>query len=197
MAAPNSLTRDQYLDSLRQLSAAADSLAERFSMKQLTWQPPIPGKDGTETGWSMLECLDHIAVATQVYLDAMEPAIGNANRAGAPAGVFRAAGAPSAWFIGTLEPPPSKKVPAPGKIRPRPTLNPEGVLPQFQKAIDRVAMLVNSTAGKDLNAVRFRNPLVPLVRFTVSSGFVIIAAHARRHLWQAEQVAKHSGFPVN
>jgi hypothetical protein len=61
--------------------------------------------------------------------------------------------------------------------------------------MERIASLVTSSAGKDLNSVRFRNPLVPLVRFTVSSGFLIIAAHARRHMWQAEQVTHESDFP--
>jgi hypothetical protein len=125
----------------------------------------------------------------------MEPAIGDA-RSGAAAAVFRTAGFPSAKFTREMEPPSRTKMRAPGKIRPRPTLNPEGILPQFMKAMDRVSTLAGSTAGKDLNSVRFRNPLFPLVRFTVASGFLIIAAHGRRHLWQAEQVVKEPDFPV-
>jgi len=183
-----SLTREQYLDSIRQLSAAANDLAGRYNMTQLTWQP------AAGESWSIMECLDHLAISTGVYLDAMQPAIGDA-QSGAAAGIFRTAGLPSAKFTGDLEPPVRRKIPAPGKIRPRPTLNPEGILPEFLKAMDRVSSLVASTSSKDLNSVRFRNPLIPLLRFTVASGFLIIAAHGRRHLWQAEQVASEPDFP--
>jgi hypothetical protein len=189
MAEKNSLTREQYLESIRQLSAAANDLASRYSMNQLTWQP-----DGGER-WSILECLDHLAISTEGYLDAMGAAIGDARPGSGKAAVFHVAGLPSAWFTQSLEPPPRTKIRAPGKIRPRPTLNPEGILPQFQKAMDRVSALVASSSGKDLNSIRFRNPFIPLLRFTVASGFLIIAAHGRRHLWQAEQVAKEPDFP--
>jgi hypothetical protein len=188
MPAGISLTREQYLDSIRQLTAAANDLAARYNMNQLTWQPAAGER------WSIMECLDHLAIATGIYLDAMQPAIGDA-RAGAAAAIFRTAGLPSEKFTRDLEPPARRKIPAPGKIRPRPTLNPEGILPQFLKSMERVSALVASTSGKDLNAVRFRNPLIPLLRFTVSSGFLIIAAHGRRHIWQAEQVTQEPDFP--
>ena len=189
MGAPISVTREQYLDAIRQVRAAADDLASRLNMTQETWQP----KNGER--WSIVECLDHLAISTAVYLDAMEPAIMEA-RSGAPgATVFRTAGWPSTKMVRDLEPPPRMKFPAPGKIRPRPTLNPEGILPRFLSTMDRVSALVTSTANKDLNTVRFRNPLFPLLRFTVASGFLIIAAHARRHVWQAEQVTHEPDFP--
>jgi len=188
MAGQISVTREQYLDSIRQVSAAAADLAARLNMNQMTWQPAAGER------WSISECLDHLAISTGVYLDAMEQAIGDA-RPGASAAVFRTAGFPSSKFAQELEPPSRRKMRAPGKIRPRPTLNPEGILPQFLKTMDRVSALVASTSAKDLNSVRFRNPLLPLLRFTVASGFLIISAHGRRHLWQAEQVTQERDFP--
>lgn len=188
MAAQISLTRQQYLDSIRQLTASATELAARLNMNQLTWQP----KAGE--GWSVLECLDHLAVATEIYLDAMEAAIGNA-RSGPGADFIRTAGLLSAKFVRGLEPPPRTKFPASAKIRPRPTLNPEGILPQFLKTMERASAMLESTRAKDLNSVRFRNPLLPAIRFTVASGFLIVAAHGRRHLWQARQVALEPDFP--
>jgi len=188
MAAKITLTREQYVDSIRSLTASASALAARLTMTQLTWQPAAGER------WNILECLDHIAVSAAIYLDAMQPAIGNA-RPGASAGIFRTAGLPSTQFTRIQEPPPRRRFPAPGKIRPRPTLNPEGILPEFLETMERVTSLVASSAGKDLNTVRFRNPLFPVLRFTVASGFLILAAHARRHMWQAEQVAQEPDFP--
>jgi hypothetical protein len=188
MADRISLTREQYLDSVRQLTARANALAKRLNLTQMTWQP----KDSE--GWSILECLDHLAITTNVYLDAMQASVGDA-RTGGEAAVFHTAGLPSTKFANSQEPPPRTKFPAPGKIRPRPTLHPESILPEFLKTMDRVSSLVASSGGKDLNSVRFRNPLVPLLRFTISTGFLTIAAHGRRHLWQAEAVTQEPDFP--
>ncbi len=188
MPAKISLTREQYLASIRQLTASANDLTRGLNMDQLTWQPAAGEK------WSILECLDHVAISVGIYLDAMEPAIRDA-RPGSSAAIFQTAGYLSTKFTRAMEPPPRQKMYASGKIRPRPTLNPEGILPLFLAAMDRVTTVAASGAGKDLNSVRFRNPLFPVVRFTVSSGFLIVAAHGRRHLWQAEQVTREPDFP--
>src|SRR5580658_7356475 len=103
MAGQISLTREQYLDSIRQLSAAAAELAARLNMNQMTWQP------GAGERWSISECLDHLSISTGIYLDAMEPAIGDA-RSGAAAAVFRTAGFPSAKFMHEMEPPSGTKM---------------------------------------------------------------------------------------
>ena len=182
------VTRAEYLDSIRRLTEAAADLGARLSMTQLTWQPEAGER------WSISECLDHLAVSVEVYLDAMEGPARDA-RPGPAATVFQTAGLPSEKFTRDMEPPVRRKFPAPAKIRPRPTLNPESTLPRFLTAMDRVSALVASTANKDLNSVRFPNPIFPLVRFTVATGFLIIAAHGRRHLWQAEQIPQEPDFP--
>src|SRR5580704_14573906 len=156
MAAKISLTREQYLESIRQLTASATAVCARFNMTQLTWQPAAGER------WSILECLDHIAISVTLYLDAMQTAIGDA-RPGPEAGIFHTAGLPSTKFTQDMEPPPTRKSPAPRKFSPRPTLNPERILPEFLQAMDRLTLAVTSSAGKDLNTVRFPNPLISLL----------------------------------
>jgi hypothetical protein len=51
------------------------------------------------------------------------------------------------------------------------------------------------SSGIEFNRVRFKNPFVPLLRFTVGTGLMVINAHDRRHLWQAERVQVAPGFP--
>ena len=55
--------------------------------------------------------------------------------------------------------------------------------------------VLRKAAGIDLNGTRFVNPFLSLIRFSMGSGFQIIAAHERRHLWQAKQVRGRAGFP--
>ena len=50
--------------------------------------------------------------------------------------------------------------------------------------------------GVALDEVRVRSPFVPLIRMDLGTAFTVIAAHQRRHLWQAEQVAAEEGFPA-
>jgi hypothetical protein len=189
MSGQISLTREQYLQSIQALKSAATDLAVRFNLNQLTWQPANGER------WSMLECLDHLTNSTTVYLDAMDAAIMGARTGTADAGVFHTAGWPSAKAVHDIEPQQGFRLSAPSKIRPRPTLHPERVPEQFLGAMDRVSALVGSTGGKDLNTVRFRNPLLPIIRFTVSTGFLILAAHGRRHIWQAQRVGEEVDFP--
>lgn len=184
---PGVVTREDYIASLHQLSADARELANRYSLAQLTWQPR-----GGE-GWSMLECLDHLTVSNSQYLDSMNKVD---TAPGKESGILRAAGFPSAKFIGSLEPPVIRKIAAPLKIRPRATLHPERILPEFLKTLDRSIAFVEASRERDLNHVRFPNPILPVLRFTIASGLLIMAAHGRRHIWQAQQVPLQPGFPA-
>lgn len=188
MAGQFSLTRDQYADSIRRLSAAADQLAAQNTMHQLTWQPAAGER------WNILECLDHVAVTTSDFLDSFQSVIRDAKPA-APSAPLKSGGVASTWFLHQLEPPPTKRVNAPSRFQPRPTLQPEAILPRYRATLDRVLSLLHSVESRDLNSVRFRHPAFPFLRFTVASGFLMIAAHTRRHLWQADQVTREPDFP--
>ena len=45
-------------------------------------------------------------------------------------------------------------------------------------------------ANLDLAAVRFPNPFIRGLRFSLATGLHVITAHERRHLWQAWQVRR-------
>ena len=42
----------------------------------------------------------------------------------------------------------------------------------------------------DLARIRFPNPFIPGLRFSLATGVHVIAAHDRRHLWQAWNVRR-------
>ena len=67
----------------------------------------------------------------------------------------------------------------------------------FLHSQEDMRRVVRESADLDLNRIRFRNPFIGFLRFTVGAGLLIIAAHNRRHLWQAEQVRRAAGFPAN
>jgi hypothetical protein len=58
--------------------------------------------------------------------------------------------------------------------------------------------LVRCAGAYDINRIRFRNPFIPLLRFTVGTGLEIVWRHQRRHLLQAERIKQppHVSTPV-
>ena len=85
-------------------------------------------------------------------------------------------------------------MPAPKKIIPAFSGEKEALLAEFRRLHAEAAALLQDAADLDLG-VRFPNPFIPLIRFRVWTGFLVIPAHERRHLWQAEQLRKRPGFP--
>ena len=64
----------------------------------------------------------------------------------------------------------------------------EEVLAAFCTSHQEIRSLIEECGDLDLNRVRFKRPFFWAARFTVGSGFLLMAAHERRHLWQAKQV---------
>jgi len=62
------------------------------------------------------------------------------------------------------------------------------VLSTFIASHNELRSLIHDAREINLNRIRFKNPFVSLLRFTVGTGILIIGAHDRRHLWQAKQV---------
>jgi DinB superfamily len=148
-----------------------------------SWRPDT-------NSWSVAECLDHLAIANRVYLRAMQPPAeralieGRRRRRPARPGVI------GRWFVRSLEPPvkPRSKRKAPHSIRPRATPSLRDATAQFLASQDEVRAFLRRYADIDLAGVRFPNPFVRGIRFSLATGLHAIAAHERRHLWQAWRV---------
>ena len=98
-------------------------------------------------------------------------------------------------FVRSLEPPVKHRSKAPRQGIPAVKKERQIILDQYRAAHERVRELIADAAAIDANRTRFRNPFIPLIRFSIATGLFVIAAHDRRHLWQAEQVRQAPGFP--
>jgi len=169
-----------------QLAAAerdAQALVQGLSEQQGAWRAE-PGS------WSVAECLDHLATANRVYLQAMS---GAAVGARASSRLRRGPAVPGfigRWFVRMLEPPvqPRFKSKAPRAIRPRSAPSLADAFTAFMSSQQQVLAFLRAGADLDLTGVRFPNPFVRGVRFSLATGLHVIAAHERRHLWQAWRV---------
>jgi hypothetical protein len=93
-------------------------------------------------------------------------------------------------FAESLEPPVKRRTNHPAKITPRALTDRAEVLRQYRAAHDDIRKVIVDAADLDVNRATFPNPFIGVVRVKVSSALHIIAAHDRRHLWQAEQVKR-------
>jgi hypothetical protein len=159
--------------------ALVSGLTETLS----AWRPDT-------SSWSVAECLGHLAIANRVYLRAMQPvsehALAQGRRRRGPA----LPGVVGRWFVRTLEPPVKTRFrsKAPQSIRPRRAPSLVDAIGQFLASQDEVRAFLRRYADIDLARVRFPNPFIRGVRFSVATGLHVIAAHERRHLWQAWRV---------
>src|SRR5262245_29326512 len=178
------------LEDLEKSDQEAQRIAGGLSDAQANWQPH-------ENAWSVAQCLDHLTRANTVYAAALSEAIKEAQTAKEPQRGPIQPGWFGRLFIRSLEPPPKRKLPAPKKIVPVSRIAGREALDAFLRSHEDVRAVIHDAAGIDLNRIRFRNPFSGVSRFTVGTGLLIIAAHNRRHLWQAERVLESAGFPKN
>ena len=142
--------------------------------------------------WSVAECLDHLATGNRVYLAAMrEPggrARGSARHRTRPA----KPGLVGRLFVAMLEPPPKwwSKLRAPRKILPRASPPLSDSFGSFVASQAEVRAFLLAHADLDLSGVRFPNPFVRGIWFSLATGLHVIAAHERRHLLQAWRVRR-------
>ena len=176
---------DRLKEQLEAAERDAQALTAGLDQERGAWR-------ATTVSWSVAQCLDHLANANRVYLQAMREAANGAAKEGKLRRGPLSPGLLGRWFIRTLEPP----VKAPFRIRAPRSIAPEPA-PLLADAFDKFTMsqtevreFLRLYAHLDLGKIRFRNPFVRGLRFSLVTGLHIIAAHERRHLWQAWRVRR-------
>lgn len=174
------------ISELEATDGRAQSVAKGLSLEQLNWQPG-------HGAWSIGQCVDHLQIANLVYLPAISGALEGRQRGRVQE---LSLAWPSRWFIRNyIAPnPDGSRARAPRKIEPAKRVEPS-ILEVFLRSNEDARALVRRASEYDVNRIRFRNPFVPMLRFTVGAGLEIIAKHQSRHMLQAERVRQSPGFP--
>lgn len=177
---------------IRALEAALDAvdddarkLLDGLTPEQGIWRP-------APAAWSIAHCLDHLATAHRVYLSAMEPAAASARARGSRRRRPAVPGLIGGWFVRSLDAPvkPRFKMKAPAKIVPRESPALVEAATDFFSSQEQARAFLRKYAEIDLAGVHFPNPFIPGVRFSLATGLHVIAAHDRRHVWQAWNVRR-------
>lgn len=193
MAPPGHLALAPEIEEFRQqferLSADADALIGPLSDEQFTWQP-APG------AWSIAQCLEHLNVTARLYLPKIDEAIADAIRRG------RYGEGPFSYnwiarlLVRSMEPPARFKMKAPQGFHPPPSRTRHEITAAFRAYQVQYVDRLRQANGLDLAGVRVRSPVTRWVRMPLGSAFALMAAHERRHLWQARRITEAAGFPA-
>jgi hypothetical protein len=174
------------------VEADANALFAALSDTQFYWSP-------SPDAWSTAQCIEHLNVTARVYLPALDDSIATAKKWGVyGTGPFKY-GWLGPWFVRQMEPPPRRRFKAPAVFRPSPQTAPPRKRTDIEAAfrgyqvqfVDRL----RQAQGVDLGKARVPSPAAKWLRFPLGSAFALMAAHERRHLWQARQLQIRPDWP--
>jgi hypothetical protein len=192
MAPPSHLALSPEIDDFRQqferLSAEADALVMPLSDEQFTFQP-------APDMWSVAQCIEHLNVTARLYLPKLDEAIADSIRRG------RYGEGPFSYnWIGrfavrSMEPPARMKMKTPQLFQPPPARTRHEIMAAFRAYQVQFIDRLRQANGLDLAAAKVRSPAGRWIRLPLGCAFAVMAAHERRHLWQARRVTMTPGFP--
>ncbi len=163
------------------LDAEAQRLAGEHSAAVLATRP-------AQGGWSVAECWAHVAKTVEAYLPKLDQATSTGRAAGLTGEGPYSYGLVGRFFLWILEPPVRVRVPAPAILHPGPGPDPGAALAEYLKQHQALRDRIRAAEGLDLGKVRVTSPASDKLKFPLGVGFGAMAAHGRRHAWQAQQV---------
>lgn len=179
---------DAFRTQFEQLSGEADALLAPLTDEQFYWQPPTGG-------WSCAQCIEHLNVAARTYLPTIDEGIAAAIKAGQyGVGPFA-----YNWLgrltVAAVAPPVRLRVKAPRAIQPGESRPRSQIMAAFRAYQVQFIDRLRQADGLNLAKARVGSPMTPWLRLPLGSGFAIVVAHERRHLWQIARLTESPAFP--
>ncbi len=137
--------------------------------------------------WSAAECISHLSLSTEMFLPVLQKAIDDGRARGVTADrkpKMDPIGRVLRWF---LEPPIRSRVKTAAPFVPKSVRAKAEAFGDFSALQLKLIDMLSTAQGLDLRKVKIVSPFDRRVKYNLYSAFLIVAAHQRRHLWQAEQ----------
>ena len=179
---------DEFRQQFERLTADADALVAPLTEEQFHWQP-APG------AWSIAQCIEHLNVTARMYLPRLDEGIAEGIRRGVYGQGPFTHDFVGGFLVRSMEPPARFKVKAPTTFHPGPQRGRPEIMAAFRAYQVQFVDRLRQASGLDLRRAKVVSPAGKWLKMSLNSGFALMAAHERRHLWQAQRVTAASGFP--
>jgi len=136
--------------------------------------------------WSAAECLAHLTLSTELFLPVLRKAIDASRAKSGKKGAsprMDVMGSLLRWF---MEPPIRMRSKTTAPFVPKSVRAKADAFGEFASLQEKLIDLLRDARNADLRR-KLVSPFDKRVRYNIYSAFRIVAAHQRRHLWQAEQ----------
>lgn len=134
--------------------------------------------------WSAIECIVHLNLCNQAMLPGLRQAVESAPPVAEDANRDYRMDLLGRFLAWSLEPPPQIKMKTSVSAEPLDVKSPRDVLEEFDLQHQLFLGLLKMSAGRAIDRQKMKSPFAN-IHYNAYSAFRIIAAHDRRHLWQA------------
>ena len=177
----------QYLNEIEQGFQAALETAKATISKADEAQlhlPEAPGK------WNMLQCLQHLTLATRVYTENVKEALSTDNLA--PASPEYKGHWKGRMFAKMNAPKPGGEIPMKVKtfktMEPPPQLDSREVIDAFFAEHEYMIELINESRAINIDKVKVATALGSLVKLRLGEAYRFLLAHTQRHIVQLQRI---------
>jgi hypothetical protein len=190
MTYPERNQLNDWIDELGRIDQDVQLRLEPLSEAQFVWRPG-------EGRWSVGECLEHLVVTTGLMLGRVRPALERARAEGVKGNPPFKYGWLGGWFVRAMEPG-QRGMTAPKNFAPPSGTPKSAVLGRFAAVQEDFRETLESAPGVALDKVKAPSTAqgAGWLRLNLAAWLAATLAHERRHVAQAIQVTRTSGFPA-
>ncbi len=186
---PNSLIEDSM-----SINKILDDQILILSENQLNWKPSIEK-------WSILECLEHIILSGQYYIDQVNNKLSGISPDPDPVEIEFKPGIIGNYSVKAMKPDPSGKITNKMKtfkrMEPgRSDLDHKRILADFTRYQAELMDVIEKSKNYNINKVKIRSSIGNLIRFRLGDALRFVVAHNQRHIQQSVNVLQSADFPA-
>lgn len=166
-----------------ELKTSVNNLTEDLSEEQFNTKP-APDR------WSVAECISHLNVTWNLYKNLIADAVAkNQNLSFKNPDDFQPRFIMKK-FTEMMEPPYKFKMKTFAQFVSNEKLSKQETINKFNEGIEEAVKFINTGENVDIKKTIIVSPVSKFIKYQLGELFPFLAAHARRHIWQAENVKK-------
>lgn len=165
------------------IKSSAKKVTEGLTEEQFNTKP-APDR------WSAAECISHLNATWNLYKKLIEEAVAkNQNSSFKNPDNFKPRFIMKK-FTEIMEPPYKFKMKTFSQFVSNEKLSKQEVINKFNEGIDEAVKFIHASENVDIKKTILVSPISKFIKYQIGELFPFLAAHARRHIWQAENVKK-------